>query len=106
MNPGSAPRAQAGRAHRQHYGAVMPLHHLTALLPQNSISSLLWRPGTTQAVVAGEFGPEKSPYLLIDALHDAAISISLPDIPVAWSPDGSSLVLANSSQGANENSAG
>ncbi len=87
-------------------GAVTPLHHLTSLLPQSNISSLLWRPGTTQAIVAGEFGEGKAPYELIDALHDTATPIALAGDPVAWSPDGSTLVVASSAQGANEDSAG
>lgn len=85
-------------------GAVTPLHHLTTLLPQDTIDSLLWRPGTTQAIVAGEFGQGESPYLLIDALHDTATPIALPGTPEAWSPDGSTLIVASSPQGANEDS--
>lgn len=87
-------------------GAVTPLHHLTTLLPQSNSSTLLWRPGTTQALVAGEFGEGKAPYLLIDALHDTATPIVLPGTPEAWSPDGSTLIVASSSQGNNEGSFG
>ncbi|HEY1391347.1 MAG TPA: hypothetical protein VGF38_22605 [Ktedonobacterales bacterium] len=87
-------------------GAVTPLHHLSPLLAPVILYSLLWRPGTTQAIVAGEFGPGKSLYLLIDALHDTATSISLPGVPVAWSPDGSTLVIASSPQGVNEGVSG
>lgn len=82
-------------------GAVTPLHHLTSLLPQSNLATLLWRPGATQAIAAGDFGQGKSPYLLIDALHDTATPITLPGIPVAWSPDGSTLVVVSSSQGNN-----
>jgi len=81
-------------------GAVTPLHHLTSLLPQANISSLLWWPGTTQAIVAGDYGEGKAPYELIDALHDTATPIMPPGTPEAWSPDGSSLVIASSPQGA------
>ncbi len=87
-------------------GAVTPLHHLTTLLPQNNTSSLLWRPGTTQAIAVGDFGPGQSPYMLIDALHDTAMPIMLPGTPEAWSPDGSTLIVASSSQGINEDAAG
>jgi hypothetical protein len=87
-------------------GAVTPLHHLTTLLPQNNISSLLWRPGTTQAIVVGDFGAETSPYMLIDALHDTATPITPLGTPEAWSPDGSTLIVASSSQGVNEDGAG
>lgn len=88
-------------------GAVTPLHHLSSLLPQSNIYSLLWRPGSTQAIVAGAFGPGSAPYLLIDALHDTATPIALSGTPEAWSPDGSTLILAaGSSGGVNEDSAG
>jgi len=86
-------------------GAVTPLHHLTSLLPQSNISTLLWRPGTTQALVAGDFGEGKTPYELIDALHDTATPITLPGTPEAWSPDGSTLIVASSTQGINEEAA-
>ena len=86
-------------------GAVTPLHHLTSLLSQSNIQTLLWRPGTTQAIVVGDFGPGQAPYELIDALHDTATPITLPGTPEAWSPDGSTLVVASSSQGANERGA-
>jgi len=87
-------------------GAVTPLHHLTTFLPQNNTSSLLWRPGTTQAIAVGDFGPGQSPYMLIDALHDTATPITLPGTPEAWSPDGSTLIVASGSQGINEDAAG
>lgn len=87
-------------------GAVTPLHHLTTLLPQSNISTLLWRPGTTQALVAGDFAEGKAPYELIDALRDTATPISLAGEPVAWSPDGSTLVVASSAQGVNEDVSG
>ena len=87
-------------------GAVTPLHHLTPLLASVILYSIIWRPGTTQAIVAGEFGPGKAPDELIDALHDTATPITLPGTPEAWSPDGSTLVVASSSQGVNEGVSG
>ena len=81
-------------------GAVTPLHHLTSLLPQGNINSLLWRPNSTQALVAGALGPGAAPYYLVDALHDTAAPIALPGAPLAWSPDGSTLILATGPQGA------
>lgn len=88
-------------------GAVTPLHHLSSLLPQSNIYSLLWRPGSTQAIIAGAFSPGSAPYLLIDALHDTATPIARSGTPEAWSPDGSTLILAaGSSGGVNEDSAG
>ncbi len=87
-------------------GVVTPLHHLTTLLPQRNISTPLWGPGTTQALVVGDFGPGPAPYELIDALRDTATPITLPGTPEAWSPDGSTLVVASSSQGANGVGAG
>ena len=80
-------------------GAVTPLHHLTPLLPQGNINSLLWRPNSTQALVAGAFGPGAAPYYLVDALHDTAAPIALPSTPIAWSPDGSTLIMATGPQG-------
>jgi hypothetical protein len=87
-------------------GTVTPLHHLTGLLPQGNIYAPLWRSGSTQAIVAGSFGPG-APYVLIDDLRDTAIPISLPGAPEAWSPDGSTLVVATRPSGnINSDSAG
>lgn len=76
-------------------GAVMPLHHLTSLLPPRGFNSILWRPNSTQAIVDTGF-PETGDdhYLLIDALRDTATPVSLPGFPEAWSPGGSTLVVS------------
>lgn len=79
-------------------GAVIHLPHLTSLLPQSNFYEMLWRPNSTQAIVAGEFGQGRSPYLLIDALRDTATPLALPGVPEAWSPDGSTLVVATNMQ--------
>lgn len=76
-------------------GAVTPLSHLTSLLPPRGFNSILWRPNSTQAIVDTGF-PQTGDdhYLLIDPLHDSATPISLPGFPEAWSPGGSTLVVA------------
>jgi hypothetical protein len=83
-------------------GTVTPLHHLTSLLPPRGFNSILWRPNSTQAIIDAGFpqtGDDR--YLLIDALRDTATPVSLPGFPEAWSPDGSTLVVASGSPASN-----
>jgi hypothetical protein len=88
-------------------GAVTPLYHLTSLLPPRGFNSILWRPYSTQAIVDTGF-PQTGDdhYLLIDALRDTATPLSLPGFPEAWSPGGSTLVVATGSQASNANAIG
>lgn len=88
-------------------GTVTPLHHLTSLLPPRGFNSILWRPNSTQAIIDAGFpqtGDDR--YLLIDALRDTATPVSLPGFPEAWSPDGSTLVVASGSQSSNADGIG
>lgn len=88
-------------------GVVTPLNHLTSLLPPGGFNSIVWRPNSTQAIVATGFPQTQDvPYLLIDALRDTATPISLPGFPEAWSPDGSTLVVATGSQASNADGIG
>lgn len=83
-------------------GAVTPLHHLTSLLPPLGFGSIIWRPNSTQAILdTGLPQTGNDHYLLIDALRDTATPIALPGFPEAWSPDGSTLVVATGSQASN-----
>lgn len=83
-------------------GAVTPLRHLTSLLPPRGFNSIVWRPNSTQAIVDTGFPQTHDDhYLLIDALHDTATPISLPGFPEMWSPDGSTLVVANGPEALN-----
>ena len=79
-------------------GAVMRLPHLSFLLPPGGFNAILWRPNSSEAVVTLGTG---GAHLLIDALHDTATAIALPGVPEAWSPDGSTLVVATSGHDAN-----
>jgi len=82
--------------------AVTPLQHLTALLPSGGFNAILWRPNSTQAIVDTGFPQTQDDhYLLIDALRDTATPVALPGFPEAWSPDGSTLVVASGSQASN-----
>lgn len=76
-------------------GAVTPLPHLTSLLPSRGFNSILWRPNSSQAIIDTGF-PQTGDdhYLLIDPLRDSATPITLPGFPEAWSPGGSTLVVA------------
>jgi hypothetical protein len=76
-------------------GAVTPLPHLASLLPPRGFNSMLWRPNSTQAIVDTGF-PQTGDdhYLLIDPLRDSATPITLPGFPEAWSPGGSTLMVA------------
>lgn len=83
-------------------GGVTLLHHLTSLLPPRGFRSIVWRPNSTQAIVDTGF-PQTGDdhYLLIDMLRDTATSVALPGFPEAWSPDGSTLVVATGSRASN-----
>lgn len=88
-------------------GAVTPLRHLTSLLTPRGFNSILWRPYSTQAIVDTGFpAAGDNHYLLIDALRDTATPISLPGFPEAWSPDGSTLVVASGPQASNPDGIG
>ncbi len=83
-------------------GSVTALRHLASLLPPRGFDSIVWRPNSTQAIVATGFPQTQDVhYLLIDALQDTATPIALPGFPEEWSPDGSTLVVATGSQASN-----
>jgi hypothetical protein len=81
-------------------GAVTPLPRLTQLLPAlGGFHQVLWRPGSSQALVAMGF-PENGDlhYALIDVRQDAATPLTLTGFPEAWSPDGRTLIVATGSK--------
>lgn len=80
-------------------GTVTPLPYLRSLLPASGFTQVLWRPGSSQALVATGF-PENGDlkYYLIDVMQDSATPLHLAGFPEAWSPDGGTLVVAAGSQ--------
>jgi hypothetical protein len=77
-------------------GATTPLPRVAAVLPAlGGFTQVLWRPGATQAIAATGF-PENGDlrYFLIDVTQDTTTPLNLPGFPEAWSPDGSTLIVA------------
>lgn len=89
-------------------GAVTPLPGVAGALSSYGFLTLLWRPGSSQALAATMYpGGYGMKYLLLDAAQDTATPLGLPGYPEAWSPDGSALIVATGSQQAiTEDSAG
>ncbi|HEY7835483.1 MAG TPA: hypothetical protein VIG30_18045 [Ktedonobacterales bacterium] len=80
-------------------GAVTPLPHLTSLLPAFGFSQVMWRPGTTQALVATGFAQNGDlKYYLMDVQQDTSVPLAVLGFPVAWSPDGGTLIAAVGTQ--------
>lgn len=80
-------------------GAMTPLPHLISLLPAFGFSQVLWRPGTTQALVATGFAENGNlKYYLMDAQQDTATPLAVTGFPMAWSPDGNTLIAAVGTQ--------
>ncbi len=81
-------------------GAVTPLTLLTQILPAlGGFHQVLWRPGSTQALVAMGFQENGNlHYALVDVRQDTATPLTLAGFPVAWSPDGGTLIVATGSQ--------
>jgi hypothetical protein len=81
-------------------GAVTPLPRLTQLLPAlGGFHQVLWRPGSSQALVAMGF-PENGDlqYHLIDVRQDTATPLNIAGFPEAWSPDGGTLIVSTGSR--------
>jgi hypothetical protein len=81
-------------------GAVTPLPRLTQLLPWlGGFHQVLWRPGSTQALVARwSLETGNLEYQLIDVRQDTATPLTLAGFPEAWSPDGGTLIVATGSR--------
>lgn len=78
-------------------GAVTALPRLASLLPAlDGFTQVLWRPDAMQAVAVTGF-PQNGDlrYWLIDVAQDTAAPLKLAGFPVAWSPDGSTLIVAS-----------
>lgn len=76
-------------------GLVTPLPTITAALTTYGFLSLLWRPGTTQALAVTLIpGSSTLTYDLLDVAQDTVTPITLPGVPEGWSPDGATLLLA------------
>jgi hypothetical protein len=81
-------------------GEVTPLPRLASLLPAiGGFTQVLWRPGTSQAIIATGF-PENGnlKYYLIDVDLDSATPLALPGYAEAWSPTSDALIVATGSQ--------
>lgn len=70
-------------------GAVTPLPQVTRLMGNVCFSQVLWRPGTSQALVAFSEGP----YHLIDVRQDTVAPLAISGLAEAWSPDGRTLIV-------------
>jgi hypothetical protein len=59
----------------------------------------MWRPGTTQALFATGFAQNGDlKYYLMDVQQDTSVPLAVLGFPVAWSPDGGTLIAAVGTQ--------
>lgn len=89
-------------------GAVTALPHLASLLPAlGGFTQVLWQPDAMQAVAVTGF-PQNGDlrYWLIDVAQDTAAPLKLAGFPVAWSPDGSTLIVASGGAASDANGIG
>lgn len=79
-------------------GAITPLPHIARLISRiDTFLQVLWIPHTHQAlVVVGPDEVSQASYDVIDLDRDSVTPVNLLAYPVAWSPDGKTLVLAAS----------
>jgi hypothetical protein len=76
-------------------GKVTSLPKITGALTTYGFLTLLWRPGSTQALAATiQPGASNLSFMLLDVAHDTVRPLKLPGFPEAWSPDGATLLLA------------
>jgi hypothetical protein len=77
-------------------GQITPLPRITSLIvsangqPANTISGILWIPGSHKAFVSLQNGSA-----FIDIYTDSVTTLQLPGDPVGWSPDGKTLIVAS-----------
>ncbi len=89
-------------------GQVTSLPHLTSILPaQGGFNHFLWIPHTHLALVTvgfpqnGDLGNQ-----ILDIDRDSSTPVTLAGFPVAWSPDGKTLIIARSDPTSNANGVG
>lgn len=88
-------------------GQVTSLPHLTSILTTDGFTQVLWIPHTHLALVATGYPQNKDlRYQMMDIDHDTASPVALSAFPVAWSPDGKTLILATSDPTSNSNGIG
>ena len=81
-------------------GAVTPLPHIASLISQTNhvydeIYQVLWIPHTHRALVTLVMGDQVTGNDIIDVDTDSVTPIQLASFPVAWAPDGKTLVLSS-----------
>ncbi len=89
-------------------GQITPLPHLTSILPAlGGFNQMLWMPNTHLALATTGF-PENGDlgFQMLDIDHDTSTPVTLSGYPVAWSPDGRTLILAKSDPTSNANGVG
>lgn len=80
-------------------GAVTPLPGVASALSSYGFLTLLWRPGSSQALAATMYPSSYGmKYFLLDMAQDTATPLGLSGSPEAWTPDGSALIIATGSQ--------
>lgn len=79
-------------------GQLVSLPHLTSILPPGGgFNNFLWIPHTHLALATVGFPQDGNlGNQILDIDHDTATPVALAGYPVAWSPDGKTLIVATS----------